>query len=86
MPPSSFNDLFMFLEQLMTQHAALFEAMGVRMFRSFAVIMIVWFGVKSALSAASGSQVAVFLFDRCASLLLTIAFGFTIARQEPNPS
>jgi len=85
MPPSTFNDLFMFLTQLMTEHAALFEAMGVRMFRSLAVIMIVWFGVKSALAAASGSQVAVFHFDRFASLLLTIAFGLAMITYYSRP-
>ena len=76
MPPSSFNDLFAFLTQLMTEHAALFESMGNRMFRSFAIILIVWFGVKSALASASGSQIAVFHFDHFADLLLTIAFGY----------
>ena len=85
MPPSTFNDLFMFLTQLMTEHAPLFEAMGVRMFRSLAVIMIVWFGVKSALAAASGSQVAVFHFDRFASLLLTIAFGLAMITYYSRP-
>ena len=30
MPPSSFNDLFAFLTQLMTEHAGLFESMGNR--------------------------------------------------------
>src|SRR2546427_168368 len=76
MPPSTFNDLFAFLTQLMTEHADLFESMGNRMFRSFAIILIVWFGVKSALAAASGSQIALFHFDHFASLLLTIAFGY----------
>jgi hypothetical protein len=70
------NDLFAFLTQLMTQHAALFEALGNRMFRSFAVILIAWFGVKSALAAAGGGQTPAFHFDYFASLLLTIAFGF----------
>ena len=53
MPPSLMPDFFAFLSGLMTQHADLFEAMGYRMFRSFAIILIVWFGVKSALAAAS---------------------------------
>src|SRR6266699_2571455 len=85
MPPSSFNDLFAFLTQLMTEHADLFESMGNRMFRSFAIILIVWFGVKSALAAASGSQVAVFHFDHFASLLLTIAFGYAMITYYSQP-
>ena len=47
--------LFAFLTQLMTEHADLFESMGNRMFRSFAIILIVWFGVKSALAFRSFS-------------------------------
>src|SRR5712691_571738 len=76
MPPSSWNDLFTFLTQLMTEHAGLFETMGSNMFRGFAVILIAWFGIKTALGSASGGQVPAFHFDQFASLLLTIAFGF----------
>src|SRR6266511_4783140 len=76
MPPSSMNDLFAFLTQLMTEHAALFETMGANMFRGFAVILIVWFGIKSALASASGGIAPGFHFDRFADLLITIAFGF----------
>ncbi len=83
--PSTMTDLFAFLTQLMTEHAALFEAMGNRMFRSFATILIAWFGVKSALSAASGSMTSVFHFDRFAELLLTIAFGFGMITYYSHP-
>jgi|SRR5579872_4184091 len=76
MPPSSMNDLFSFLTELMTQHAALFQTMGTNMFRGFAVILIVWFGVKSALGSAGGGHGPLFHFDHFADLLLTIAFGF----------
>ena len=50
----SMNDYFAFLMQLMTEHASLFEAFGERLFRHLAVIMFAWFGIKTALSAASG--------------------------------
>ena len=79
------NDLFAFLTQLMTQHAGLFEAMGDRMFRGFAVILIVWFGVKSALASASGGVANVFHFDRFAELLMTIAFGFAMITYYSHP-
>ena len=82
---SSFADFFAFLTQLMTDHAGLFEAMGERMFRSFATILIAWFGIKSALSAASGSMTSVFHFDRFAELLLTIAFGFGMITYYSHP-
>lgn len=76
MPPSSMNDLFTFLTQLMTQHAALFQTMGSHMFRGFATILIAWFGAKSALASAGGGQGPLVHFDQFAELLLTIAFGF----------
>jgi TrbL/VirB6 plasmid conjugal transfer protein len=78
------NDLFAFLSQLMTEHADLFERTGETMFRGFAVILISWFGVKSALAAVSGS-INVFQFDRFADLLITIAFGFGMITYYSHP-
>src|SRR3989442_3260113 len=85
MPPSSVVDLFAFLNALMTEHAGLFESMGQRMFRSFAIIMIAWFGMKSALAAVSGGMGPGFHYDRFASLLLTIAFGFGMITYYSTP-
>ena len=76
MPPSSMNDLFAFLTELMTEHSTMFEVMGLHMFRGFAVILIAWYGVKGALAAAGGGHGPLFHFDQFAALLLTIAFGF----------
>jgi hypothetical protein len=73
MPPESMNDLFAFLSNLMTTHAAIFETLGMNLFRAFAIILIVWFGVKSALLSTSGGY--SFHLDHFASLLMTIAFG-----------
>jgi hypothetical protein len=85
MPPSSMNDLFAFLSQLLTEHAELFESLGVHLFRGFAVILIVWFGVKSALASASGGVANVFHFDRFADLLMTIAFGYAMITYYSHP-
>src|SRR6266852_5916217 len=76
MPPSSMNDLLAFLTQLMTQHADLFESMGAHMFRGLAIILIAWYGVKSALASASGGYGPLFHLDNFADLLITIALGF----------
>jgi hypothetical protein len=81
--PSSLNDLFAFLTELMTRHAALFETVGLNMFRGFAIILIVWFGVKTALSAASGG--AGFSLSQFASLIMTIAFGFAMISFYSRP-
>jgi hypothetical protein len=79
------NDLFAFLTQLMTQHAAMFQTMGTNMFRGFAVILIVWFGVKSALASASGGDGALFHFENFADLLITIGFGFGMITYYTTP-
>jgi len=85
MSPGSIGDLFAFLTQLMTEHANIFQAMGAQMFRDFSVILISWYGIKSALSAASGSPMTVFHFDKLASLLITIAFGFAMITYYSQP-
>ncbi len=81
--PDSMSDLFVFLTDLMTTHSALFQTLGLNLFRGFALILIVWFGVKTALASASGH--GAFPFDRFASLLLTIAFGYAMIVYYANP-
>src|SRR2546428_12284729 len=83
MPPSSMNDLFQFLSDLLTTHSDTFQALGLNLFRGFALILIVWFGAKSALSAASGSS--GFRFDHFVQLLFTIAFGFAMITYYSRP-
>src|SRR6266446_6393265 len=71
------------INDLLTQNLGFFDAMGQNLFRMFATILIVWYGVKSALSAASGKQ--PFPFDNFASLLLTISFGFAMVNYYSAP-
>jgi hypothetical protein len=83
MPPETMNDLFAFLTNLMTTHAAMFQALGLNLFRALAIILIVWFGVKSALASASGGF--GFQFDHFAALLMTISFGFAMITFYDRP-
>jgi hypothetical protein len=83
MPPNSTNDLFQFLTELLTTHSDTFQALGLNLFRGFALILIVWFGVKSALSSASGGP--GFHLDHFAQLILTIAFGFAMITYYSQP-
>src|SRR5215470_9235847 len=83
--PSSTHDLFAFLTQLMTVHAGLFESMGQQMFRNFAIILIAWFGIKTALGSASGGSGRAFHFDQFANLLLTISFGLAMSTFYSQP-
>ena len=75
--------IFQAINNLLTQNLGFFDAMGQNLFRMFATILIVWYGVKSALSAASGKQ--PFQFDNFASLLLTISFGFAMVNYYSTP-
>ena len=50
------NTITTFITQLLTQHVGQFAYLGQTMFLSLATIMIVWFGVKSALSSGRGFQ------------------------------
>ena len=75
--------IFQAINTLLTQNLGFFDAMGQNLFRSFATILIAWYGIKSALSAASGRY---FLhFDNFASLLLTISFGFAMVSYYSAP-
>lgn len=75
--------IFRAINNLLTQNLGFFDAMGQNLFRGFATILVVWYGVKSALSAGSGKH--VFEFDDFAALLLTISFGFGMANYYSNP-
>jgi len=75
--------IFQAINNLLTQNLGFFDAMGQNLFRMFATILIVWYGVKSALSAAGGKQ--PFQFDNFASLLLTISFGFAMVNYYSTP-
>ncbi len=75
--------IFQAINNLLTQNLGFFDAMGQNLFRSFATILVVWYGVKSALSAASGKH--LLHFDNFASLLLTISFGFAMVNYYSTP-
>ena len=75
--------IFQAINNLLTQNLGFFDAMGQNLFRSFATILVAWFGIKSALSSASGRH--AFQFDHFASLLLTISFGFAMVNYYSTP-
>ena len=75
--------VFEAINNLLTQNLGFFDAMGQNLFRMFATILVVWYGVKSALAAAGGKH--PFQFDNFASLLLTISFGFAMVNYYSAP-
>jgi hypothetical protein len=75
--------IFQAINTLLQQNLGFFDAMGQNMFRAFATILVAWFGIKVALSAAGGRH---FLpFEHLASLLLTISFGFAMVNYYSTP-
>src|SRR5256886_15190746 len=75
--------IFQAINNLLTQNLGFFDTMGQNLFRAFATILVVWFGVKSALAAANAK--GPFHFDNFASLLLTISLGFGMVNYSSNP-
>jgi TrbL/VirB6 plasmid conjugal transfer protein len=75
--------VFQAINNLLTQNLGFFDAMGQNLFRMFATILVVWYGIKSALAAAGGRS--PFHFDNFASLLLTISFGFAMVNYYSAP-
>ncbi len=75
--------IYQAINNLLTQNLGFFDAMGQNLFRMFATILVAWYGIKSALSAASGRH---FLhFDNFATLILTISFGFGMINYYSSP-
>ncbi len=68
--------------ELVTQHSDLFQALGLKLFKGFATILIAWTGAQAALASASGAGVR---FDRFASLLLQISFTFAMLQYYSAP-
>jgi type IV secretory pathway VirB6-like protein len=81
--PDFLQFIFQAINTLLTQNLGFFDTMGQNLFRSFATILIAWYGIKSALSAAGGKH--PFHFDNFASLLLTISFGFAMVNYYSTP-
>ena len=75
--------IFQAINNLLTQNLGFFDSMGQNLYRAFATILVVWFGVKLALSSASGHQ--HLHFDNLAALLLTISLGFGMVNYYSTP-
>jgi type IV secretory pathway VirB6-like protein len=62
---------------LLTRDGDLFLRLGTNLFRGIAIILIAWFGIRAALSSSEGGPTRVPV-QAFVSLLLTIAFGYTM--------
>jgi len=71
------------ITRLLSSQGNVLQATGLDIFRGLAVILIVWFGVKSALSAWQGH--GGFHFAQFADLILMIAFGLGMLTYYSTP-
>ncbi len=67
---------------LLTAHSDLFTALGMNLFKGFALILIAWTGCQIALGSASGAAVRL---DKFAGLLMSIAFTYGMLVYYDNP-
>ena len=81
------QNVFDFISQaitdLLTSKLEFLEASGLNLFRGLAIITLVWFGVKSAVSSAQGGE--GFNFAKFADMLLVIAFGYAMLTYYTSP-
>jgi hypothetical protein len=75
--------IYQAINNMLTQNLGFFDAMGQNLFRMFATILVAWFGIKMALAAAGGHH--VLHFEKLASLILTISFGFGMINYYNRP-
>jgi hypothetical protein len=72
------NQAFQVIRDMMTTNADLFVGFGMRLYQSFSVILIVWFGIRAAL----GGEFSAYHFAR---LLLVISFGLAMTKYYASP-
>src|SRR2546425_2426768 len=78
-----FTAIFQAIVELLTLHADLFVRLGTNLFRGFAIILLAWFGIRTALSSAQGGPGLD--LSQFVSLLLTIAFGLAMITYYARP-
>jgi hypothetical protein len=83
MPQTPFTFLGTAISQLLSSKSAAIQATGLDIFRGLAVILIVWFGIKAALSASQG--LGGFHFAKFADLILMISFGLGMLTYYSTP-
>ncbi len=71
------------ITQLLSSQSNTLQATGLDIFRGLATILIVWFGIKAALSASQG--LGGFHFAKFADLILMIALGLGMLTYYSTP-
>jgi type IV secretory pathway VirB6-like protein len=78
-----FDEVLQAVNLLVQQNIGIFDGMGQNLFRAFATILVVWYGVKAALTAGEGR--GGLHFANFVSLILMISFGFAMVNYYDTP-
>ena len=78
-----FDAVLQAVNTLVQQNLGIFDGMGQNLFRAFATILVVWYGVKAALAA--GEHRGGFHFANFVALILMISFGFAMVNYYDAP-
>ena len=78
-----FDAVLQAVNTLVQQNLAVFDGMGQNLFRAFATILVVWYGIKAGLAA--GEHRGGFHFGNFVSLVLMISFGFAMVNYYDSP-
>jgi len=78
-----FDAVLQAVNTLVQQNLAVFDGMGQNLFRAFATILVVWYGIKAGLAA--GEHRGGFHFANFVTLVLMISFGFAMVNYYDAP-
>lgn len=78
-----FDAVLQAVNALVQQNLGVFDGMGQNLFRAFATILVVWYGIKAALGA--GENRGGFHFANFVTLILMISFGFGMVNYYDAP-
>jgi hypothetical protein len=78
-----FDAVLQAVSTLVQQNLGVFDGMGQNLFRAFATILVVWYGIKAALTAGEGR--GGFHFANFVTLILIISFGFAMVNYYDAP-
>src|ERR1700687_1108397 len=78
-----FDEVLQAVDALVQQNLGIFDGMGQNLFRAFATILVVWYGIKAALAA--GEHRGGFHFANFVTLILMISFGFAMVNYYDAP-
>lgn len=78
-----FDAVLQAVNTLVQQNLGIFDGMGLNLFRAFATILLVWYGIKAGLGASDHQR--GLHFSNFVALILMISFGFAMVNYYDSP-